>query len=235
MNTVVTYIFSFWLLLFGWGFNHLPTLNAQSEILAEKKIGFYVSSRKFDFSEHYYIPIAQFLKIEDDRSYTGDIKTELLIRIGEMLTQQFPQISKADTAYFLNGDLRRGQQFIQVYQPDQSRLITGTDNLDGLDYIIILDSMSLKTRSVRSVYIRSNRMIPEKVIVKKANLHISIFDPNQATPIWNLEVCFDERSTPKVEESFDFFNQQSPLGKFISKAFSQWWYQMEDGRPSNCE
>ena len=46
-------------------------------------------------------------------------------------------------------------------------------------------------------------MIPENVMVKKANLHLSVYDPEKAAPIWNMEVCFDERTNPKRDGQMD--------------------------------
>ncbi|RMG26196.1 MAG: hypothetical protein D6730_09580 [Bacteroidetes bacterium] len=213
----------------------LNTLLAQSEFLSESRIGIYFSSREFSFNEDYYLYITQFLKIKEDRSYSGDMKPELLIRLGEMLTAQLQEVTGADTVFFVNADLKRGQRFMQVYQQDEGRLITGTDNLDDMDYILVLDHLRLTTRSTRAVYIRSNQMIPEKVIVKKANMHFSVFDTRQAQPIWGVEVCFDERATPKVPYAFDFHNEQSNFGRFMARLFSQWWHQMQDGQASNCD
>lgn len=213
----------------------IQSLHAQAEMLKEQPLGLYMSSKSFDFSEQYYLYFAQFLKIDEDRSYTGDMKSEVLVRLGEFLSRQLDEVSGADTTYFVNADLDRGQRFMQVYQDDQNRLITGTDNLDDMSLILVVDSLSMQTRETRAIYIRSNQMIPRKEHVRMAYLHLSIFDPNEAGPLWDLEVCFDERNTPKVELLFDFYNEQSPTGKFLARLFSQWWFQLADGRRSNCE
>ena len=178
--------------------------------------------------------MTQFLKVEEDRSWTGNMKMELLIRMGELLTAQIGPIANADSVYFVNPDIKRGGEFLEAYQADKSRINSNALADIGLDYIIVLDAFELFTRPVRSTFIRSNRMYTEKVQVKKAYLHLSIYDLEKQSPIWTQEVCFDERESPKLKPQLDFYNEQSPLGLFLGKVFTQWWNQLADGVRSSC-
>lgn len=216
------------------GLLHFFTGNAQGELFRDSQVGIFFSSKQFEFSEEYYFPMTQFLKVEEDRSWTGNMKMELLIRMGELLTTQIGPIAQADSVYFVNADVRRGGEFLEAYQADKNRINPNALSHLGLDYIIVMDAFELFTRPVRSTFIRSNRMYTEKVQVKRAFLHFSIYDLTKQNPIWTQEVCYDERESPKIKAELDFYNEQSPLGRFLGKVFTQWWHQLADGVQSSC-
>lgn len=209
-------------------------LIAQSGLLRGKKIGVYVSSKAFEMSEDFYLQAAQFLKLKEDRSYTGELNTELLIRTGEIFCQQLQGLAGADTVFFLNADVEKGYAFQEAFDSEQNKL-TGAVSIEGTDMLVVMSRMQLSTRSHRSVFIRSNRMFTERIKVKKADMAIGLFDP--ALPELSLiaQLCFDEYDSPKRPPHFDFYGAESPFGKFLSRVFSQWWWQLEEGIQSSCE
>ena len=209
-------------------------LNAQAGLLRGKKIGVYVSSRAFEMNEDFYLQAAQFLKLKEDRSYTGELDTELLIRIGEIFCKQLQSLAEADTVFFLNADVEKGYAFQEAFDSEQNKL-TGKVTIKDTDMLVVMSRMKLSTRSHRSVFIRSNRMFTERVKVKKADVSMSLFDP--ALPELSLvaQLCFDEYNSPKRPAHFDFYGAESPFGKFMGRVFSQWWWQLEEGIPSSCE
>ncbi len=220
-----------------WGLSlfFLPhLLTAQAGLLKGKRVGVYVSSKEFLMNEDYYLQAAQFLKLEEDRSYSGEMDSELLIRLGENFCAQLKDLSGADTVYFLNADIEKGQVFQQAFNLEENKLENPVE-ISQTDLLLVMTRLHLQTRSHRSVFIRSNRMFTEKVKVKKADMTMTLLDP--ALPELALEAhsCLDEYQSPKRPQYFDFFQSQSPFGKFLSRLFSQWWWQLEEGIDSNCE
>jgi len=209
-------------------------LAAQAGLLREKRIGVYISSSQFDYTEDYGLQAAQFLKLEEDRSYTGDLKTELMIRVGGLLSNELTSLAQADTVYFMNADLQKGYLFQQAYDVARNRLKDSL-KIPQTDLILVINQLDMGVRSHRSVFIRSNRMLTEKIPVNTASLSVTLFDPGLPDLALELETCFDAYTTPKVDTAFDFFRDRSKLGAFFSQLFSQWWAQMEEGNPSNCE
>ena len=207
-------------------------LQAQSEFQG-KKISVFISSKTSHYTDPFVLPVTQFLKIEEDRSWTGDLKAEFLIRIGELFCTELQDLTQADTVIFLNADLNRGQQFLANYDQEREQLVS-SQGLSDSDMLLIIQDFSLKNRLERSVFIRSNRMFSEKVPVKQAELNILAFSSGKTLPAKTFSICRDEKTSTKVPLHFDFYNSQSKLGKFLSQVFSNWWEMDLRNESSNC-
>ena len=210
-------------------------LPAQSSFLMGKRVGIYFSSREFQYSEDYNFPIAQFLSVGEDRSYSGKMKSELMIRLGEQLTEQLPQVSGADSVYFINADLQQGRAFINSYDAIDNRIYNPALIFQETDYIFVINSLDLTVRIESDVFIRSNRMLTERVRVKKAQMLLTVFDlaDLKSLPL-QLETCLDERTSPLQTSQFDFYQQRSALGRFLGRLFTQSWQQALSGTVSSC-
>ncbi len=231
--------FRFWILVFGViliVFAGSPNLVAQDSLaMRGKRIGIYFGSKEFQYSESYFLPIAQFLSVSEDRSYTGKMKNELLIRLGEQLAEQLPVISGADSVYFINGDMTRGRAFINSYDIKANRIYDPARVFEGTDYIMVLNSLDLSTRVENDIFIRSNRMLTERVHVKRGNMKLALFDlKDLKSPPRMIETCLDERKSPEKGISFDFYRKRSALGRFFGRMFTANWNQLLIGSDSNC-
>lgn len=202
-------------------------LYAQNTSFEGKRVGIYFSSKEFHYPEDYNLPIAQFLSVNEDRSYSGKMKSELLIRLGELLTNQLPAISGADSVYFINADVQVGRAFINSYDPLNNRIYDPARIFEGTDFILVMNALELSNRIESDFFIRSNRMLTERVRVKLAQIQLSIFDlaDLQSLPR-QLESCLDERRSPAKASHFDFYSKRSALGHFLGRLFTQVWDQL---------
>ena len=207
---------------------------AQANLLSEKTVGVYISSKAFSYPDDFYLPISQFLTLDDDRSWVGRMKAEFIIRMGWMFTEQLQQLAGADTIYFLNADLRMGRAFQRIYDPDQSTITRPTEDLAELDMVLVVNPYTLRSRMHRSVFIRSNRMITERITVKTSQFTITLFDLHNTSLVLPTQSCLDDQKGPNPNWHFDFYRNKSAMGKFLSKGFSQWWDQMLEGNRDNC-
>ncbi|MEM6767432.1 MAG: hypothetical protein AAF824_15970 [Bacteroidota bacterium] len=221
-------IFSFLLIWMAYPLSTSGQTNFQG-----KKISVFISSKTSAYTEPFVFPVTQFLKIEEDRSWTGDLKAEFLIRLGELFCAELQEITQADTVIFLNADINRGQQFLANYDLERRKLVSEKGMSDS-DHLLIIQDFTLKNRLERSVFIRSNRMYSEKVPVKQAELRILAFSQGNTQPLKTFSVCRDERNSGKVSSHFDFYNAQSKLGDFLSQVFSNWWEMDKQNLLSNC-
>jgi hypothetical protein len=207
---------------------------AQSHF-ADQKIGLYLSSSSFQVADELDLEVSQFLtQGTEDRSWVGQPKRELMIRLGDLLCTQLQALSGANTVYFLNGDLERGRAFRDAYLGERD-LMRPAPALADLDQVLVLSQFALDTRRHRSVYIRSNRMITEYIPVKRIELQVSAFDPAQGGSPTLTRVCYDDLNSTKPAWHFDFYREASELGKYLSRVFSQWWLQAAEGAESGCE
>ena len=223
------------LLLFLVNISAISALKSQIPDFQGKQVGLYISSRSFQFSDNLYLPIAQFLSVEEDRSGAGRLKAEFLIRIGWMLQEQLQPLTKADSVHFLNADLPRGKAWQAAWDMENNAIRKTADPLSDLDYVVVIHDFDMKTRAHRSVFIRSNRMITEKMNIKHTHMYASVFSIRPDKRIQQIESCYDDQRSGKPKLYFNFFQDASPLGKFISQVFSQWWIQALNGTPGNCK
>ncbi|MDX2284823.1 MAG: hypothetical protein NW241_11710 [Bacteroidia bacterium] len=204
------------------------------ELMRSQRIGLYISSRECSYTGQFNQGIAQFLKLEEDRSQEERVKQELIIRLGALLCAQSPQVLGADTMYFLNSDLELGGRFRDAYDPQQRRLRSPVA-LRGTGRVLVLASMHLDTRIHTSVYARSNRMHTDRIPVRRAAMTLLLFDPGQNTPLASWQLCFDELLVPRRAYAYDFFAGESNMGQFFSRLFTEWHAMTLGNSSGGCE
>ncbi|MEM6343583.1 MAG: hypothetical protein AAF927_06865 [Bacteroidota bacterium] len=229
---------SAWLLIIVLLFDWIGA-RAKSESLPPslrgKSIGVYVSSKGFNYDEALDMQITQFLTIGEDRSYVGRLKPELMIRLGWMLSEQLQDLGQADTVHFLNADPPRGFAFREIYDVANNRVKKEIpEALQDIDYVFVINEFDLAYRFHRSSYVRSNRMITERITVKTTSLALTAFSLGQGIQGSTIQVCFDDQKNKKPSRHFDFFHEKSPMGRYLGFVFSQWWQLWLEGQKDNC-
>lgn len=208
---------------------------AQANLLADKNIGVYFSSRAVSYEQEFYLPIAQFVTQDDEAAWNGRLKSEFLIRLGWMLTEQLQSTAGADSVYFMNADMPMGRAMQEGYQSEAGILDRNREEMEVLDFVLVLDEFDMDTRIHRSVFIRSNKLVSENIPIKTASFRMRMFDMNNEELVLSTRVCIDDQNTPgPANWHFDFFRTTSGMGKFLSKVFSTWWELMLTGDSSNC-
>jgi len=190
-----------------------------------KKLGIFISSRGLSYHPDFHLEVAQFLKLEEDRSNEGRMKSEFIIRLGELLVPQFQEVTGADTVIFLNADLTRGRDFVSAYDTMTSTLQAPSAELKELEDIWVIEPFKLDSRVHNSVFIRSNRMITERIPIKRTRMIISRVDPGREVDTRIQRVCYDDLQKEKPALQFDILMKESKMGKYLSFLFSQWWLQ----------
>ncbi|MEM7375139.1 MAG: hypothetical protein AAF587_41480 [Bacteroidota bacterium] len=212
-----------------------PAVFSQANRMAGKTIGLYISSQGFSFDETFTMKISQFLTVGEDRSYLGKIKPELIIRLGWMFSEQLQQKSKADTVIFLNADLPRGRVMKESFDSERGFLTRTHEELSDLHEILVINPFEMRARIHKSVYIRSNRMITDRVPIPVLKASFLFLDPIRPRLAEHIDVCLDDQKSEAPTEYFYFHKKESPMGSFFSKSFSQWWEQIVLETQSNCE
>ena len=208
---------------------------AQKNPFKDKKVGVYISSKSFTYPEELYLNISQFIGIMDKDAWAGRQKSEFIIRLGWMICEQLKELGEVDSVAFLNADLARGSLFQNAYDGLNNRMITPREPLD-LDYVLVFSPFEMTTRIHKSVYIRSNRMVTDRINVKIINFETALFKANGDRDPKVIKICFDEqKGTKPSAHYFDFHRKESGLGKFLSFSFSHWWEAVRNGSDGNCE
>lgn len=194
---------------------------------AGKRIGIYLSSSGFSYSNDYSLDIAQFLKLGEDRSQVPaqQLKPELMIRFGEMLTANVKRISAADSVMFLNADVARATAFRQRYNTETGVLAPTTHR--DFEYVFVIKQLACTRRMANSTYIRSNVMHTKRIPVHVVSATIQVFDERGSTPPQIIKVQYDSYTSPAQPPVFDFNNATSPLGKTFGEVCSRWWTQLK--------
>lgn len=205
-------------LLFGW-----LSLAAQQPNWTGKRIGLYVSSAGFTFSEDYYQDIAQFLFIGENRAQEANVKAELMIRFGETLARELQRVSAADTVYFINGDMARGKSFVQSYDARTGLLKPLGAEFKDTDAVLIVQGVDMKMRMVNSTYIRSNEMKNERKAVRVGRMETLYALVADVNAVRRTSAKYDAYSSQKVANPFIFSAQPSELGTFLGQLCATWW------------
>lgn len=229
MKRQISFLFLFISLLYS------STIHAQSDRFAGKTIGLYISSQGFSFDETFTMKISQFLTIGENRADLGRTKPEFIIRLGWMFAEQLQKVSRADTVIFLNADLPRGRVMKESYDSERRFLTRTHSELGDLEEILVINPFEMNARIHKSVYIRSNRMITDRIPIPVMKAEFAFLDPLRPRLGEYVQVCFDDQKTEEPTSYFHFHKKESPIGSFLSKGFSQWWEQIVMEIESNCE
>jgi hypothetical protein len=222
------------LCLFLGGLGESGFLWGQALPQSGQRVGLYISSRSFGYAPDFFIEVAQFLKLEEDRSNIGKMKNELIIRLGDELARQLQALSDADTVYFLNANLELGRAMLAAYDTAKGYLLDPDPVLQELDQVLVIDPFFIASRNHRSVFIRSNRMISQNIPVKKARFTVILIEPQRPRIPYPTEVCYDDLKSAKPTLTFDFMSQESQMGLYLSQVFSQWWGQWSGELSGSC-
>ncbi|WNJ19574.1 hypothetical protein [Pontibacter sp. G13] len=213
----------------------LPLQAQRGPSMQGKTVGIYISSKRFTIDERLYLGITQFLKQgSEDRSWVGQLKSELIIQLGWMLSEQIQEMTQADTVYFINAVPELAKPLISQYDPISKTLVRKSNQLDQLDYVMVMDSVELKSRIEKSVYIQSNRVKTDRVVIPKVELAVCVLSPRDPKTHIYTEVCYDDQNKPHLDLVFDFHRQKSKTGKYLSRAFSYWWDLFNRGQSFPC-
>lgn len=206
----------------------------QANLLSGKRVGIYISNTRFDLPESYFMSAAQFLSQGENRSGSGDLKSELIIRLGVLFCRRVSELSDADTVIFLNASPEYGRSFLNSYDATDNKLKSTVDASLDVDFVVVLNKIELSMRSYQAVIVRSNRMYTEKVPVKMGVMEAGLFDPQVPDLVIHRQTCIDEQKDAKVFRHFDMYTRDSSLGNFFSLIFSKWWDQMLNGIETAC-
>ncbi len=210
-------------------------LIAQLPELTGKTLGIYISAKQVNFNEDYHMDVNQFLTVEEDRSWGVNAKTEFLVRLGERLGEQLKEVTGLDSVYFLNADPARAREFIQQYNPDNGIVRPLSNRFEGTDMILIIDELTLLTRSGEYAYIRSNRIFTQRIRVKHAQLSMRWHNLEVNDHPLRTVTCFDAKESTRPPHIINLYAKDSSLGDFLTKLFSTWWLQMAHQEPNNCQ
>ncbi len=219
-----------------WFGSHACLLSAQGQHapLRGQKVGVFISAKATRYDTPFFIEVAQFLQQEEDRSNVGKMKSEFIIRMGWLLTEQLQALSGADTVYFLNGDLKKGRAFLAAYDSATQTLIRPGEALQALDWVLVLQPFHIDSRKHRSVYVASNKLVTRYTPVKQADLSMVALRMDQPRNPKPTRVCYDDLNHERQELYFDFLKGESKMGMFLSEVFSQWWAQWQLGENGHC-
>lgn len=203
--------------------------------LEGKTIGIYFSGKQFSFSDDNYMRIHQFLQAEDDRSWGENMKAEFLVRLGERLRLELQVKTNADSVYFINSDMERGAAFLGAYNPEGNTLSLQSPLFAQTDLVLVMNKLEFSARFVKSMIIRSNRMIPQRTRIHQANMELSWFAVSKRNSLFETRICFDEKLKSSTSPIIDMYDGESALGSFLTQLYSSWWLQTLDGVASDCK
>ncbi|MEO0898309.1 MAG: hypothetical protein AAFY71_17990 [Bacteroidota bacterium] len=232
MNPTLTRLFLCVLCFCSWA-----KLNAQSEPIdfSGKTIGLYITGKNFFLDATFDNQYVQYLQQGDeDRSYAGRLKTEVMIRLGSQLSEQLKVALDADSIVFMNAVPSKGRAFQQNYDSTLQSIRRKPSDLNDLDYIVFLEAFILKARYHRSVYIRSNRMITEKIPIMRLNMRMNVITPSSGKVIKTDQICFDKQTSRVENQIFDFYSKSSPTGKYLADCFTAWRLQQLGFKEFSC-
>ena len=204
--------------------------------LQGKTVAVYFSKRQFTFDNNYRIPLSQFIRSDKGhKAEIDDIKTQTLISLGALFSQQLKAPTQADSVYFLNEYPELGRAFMQGYDAEAHQLSALGPQFAETDYILVMNPLILGSYITSSVYSRSNRLITERVINKTARVHLDLFDAQSGAQLSSVAVCYDARKTPVPQQFFEFHMEYSRTGTFLARLFSLAVFHLNYGLESNCE
>jgi hypothetical protein len=214
----------FIILLACWGLGFAGALRAQGEPtypLRGKTVAVYLSRKGFQFDDHYRIPLSQFVMADQGREMDiEDLKSQTLISLGALFSQQLAQATQAKAVYFLNAAPDSAHAFMEHFDADSNQLSGMGNALGATDYILVVNPLTLSSYLTSAVYSQSNRIISRQVYKKKAVVRLALFEPRAGLRTHVTETRLDERAMPKTAPLFEFHMKNSQTGNFLSRLFS---------------
>ncbi|MFM2376629.1 MAG: hypothetical protein RLZZ165_1726 [Bacteroidota bacterium] len=214
----------------------IAPVNAQAFPLKGTNVAVYFSKKYFSFDENYRIPLSQFIKSDlGENAEIEDIKTQTLVALGTMFSEQLRAPCQADSTFFLNEIPSLGGEFMRKYNAEEGLLEPLGAAFAGIDYVLVVNPLVLGSYKTSSVYSRSNRIITEQIVVKTARMNMDLFDTRSGARKSSFETCIDERKSHPRHLLFEFHMQSSRTGRFLARLFSLAVDNMNTGILTNCE
>lgn len=225
----------FTLLLLALAMPSLAPAQGATFPLQGKTVGVYFTRKYFNFDDTYRIPLSQFIMSDQGAEIDiEDLKSQTLISLGSLFSDQLDSATQADSVYFLNESPELAREFLNGYDADAHQLAPMEGAFKGTDLILVVNPLVLGSYKSSSVYSRSNRIVTEMVIVRTARVRLEVFDPHTGLMLYKAEACMDERYTSIPEALFEFHMKNSQTGKFLGRLFSLAVTHLNLGIENNC-
>lgn len=204
--------------------------------LKGKTAAVYFSKKQFSYNQYFYHDLSQFIKVQaGDKILVQDAKLQSIIAFGSLFAEQLGEASGADSVFFLNAFPDLARKFIRAYDSDERTLQSLGDGMPGVDFILVINPMSLVMRKVPAVLTRSNRLETVYDYVKTGKVEMDMLDPATGRLAGRYAVCVNETTTRIPERLFSFYADESRMGDFLGKLFSTLVHYMNLGEPGNCD
>lgn len=204
--------------------------------LKGKTVAIYFSKKHFNYNRYFYHDLSQFIKTyAGEKTQVQDAKLQSIIAFGSLFSEQLSEATYADSAFFLNAYPDLARKFIRSYDADARSLAgLGATAMPGVDYILVINPMSLVMKKVPAVLARSNKLHTTYDFVKTGRLSMDILDPSTGRMAGSYTVCVNEHKTRIPQDLFSFYPEQSRMGDFLGKLFSTLVHNVNLGEAGNC-
>ncbi len=198
-----------------------PFLPAQNNWLSGKKIGIYLSKKQFNFNENYNTPLTQLLQAGGKEAKNiEDLKSEVLVILGEEIEKQCKQNLGLDSAWFVNANPEAARKVVSQLSGTLAKLDLHQPEFSGTDFIVIVGEIELGHYKTSAIYSRSNRILTEQILNRSGRVSIKVFKTQDGSLFYEGSSCLTENDLPKRERLFSFYNESSAVGDFLGTLFS---------------
>ncbi len=201
----------------------LPFFIKGQEVQFEgKTIAVYFSKKNFTFHDEWRQPLMQFVKAADGEDVDiEDLKRQTIVLLGSLFSSQLAAGIDADSAFFVNENPEMAVGFIAAYDAGSRSVGKPLALLKAADYVLVINPLDLGTYETNSVYVRSNRIINDRNLIRLAEMGFDLFETASGRKIHAADFCYDEKkSTGPDEVLFDFTKAESPSAGFLANLFS---------------
>lgn len=190
--------------------------------LMGSRVGVYVSKKNLQFGTSLTMPLASYLDADDSLGLNEeDLKLALTIRLGNALTLALRTDLGADSAFFVNADPTVARTFIQnhgsaaQYAP---RLAASAPR--GTHFVLLVDSLTMRTETRRSYFTVSNHIVSERREVVVARLHISILDVTAGRFLVQTGVTLDGDHPYTGPDYLHIVHPEAEAARFLNDLFN---------------
>lgn len=170
---------------------------------AGKKVGLFVSTKSFGFTEEYYQAFGAFVRDADSLELSKEeLRQAMAVKIGHFYAAQLQAQLGADSVFFINEQVGLAKSFIADYKDKKLSVNDYADKWPvAPDYILTLDEWNWTTESKRVVATVSNRLVPLEKKAKRAALELAVY--NAATGRETARILHNfEEETPIREADY---------------------------------
>lgn len=203
--------------------------------LKGKTAAVYFSKKHFTYNRYFYHDLSQFIKTHaGEGTQIQDAKLQSIIAFGGLFSEQLAEATAADSVFFLNAYPDLARKFIRSYNADERTLSALGNAMPGVDFILVVNPLSLVMKKVPAVLAKSNRLETTYDMVKTGRMSLDIIDPRSGNIVGSYSVCLDEHKTRIPQDLFSFYPEQSRMGAFLGELFSTLVHNMNLGESGNC-